>query len=490
MIDAQPNHLPMTTQPPIPRSLWIGLGIGTLILAIAAGVRHQLFQSTAWDLGIFDQAIYLISQGKTPISSYLGIHILGDHAALILYLVAIFYKIFASVYWLFLIQAFALTAAIIPLYLIAQLKGLNTSQSLTICWSYLLYPLIFNVNLFDFHPDVFVPVALLWAVWAALRSRWVVYLLALVVVLSCKEIFALLVVFFGLWLLTLPKQRPFGLVAIALGTGWFIISTRWLIPVFSDNTANISRHVSRFSYLGNSYSEMLINLVQKPQLFLGGIFNGQNIGYLALLLLPVVWGLRFRHLTPLIAILPILGINLLSQESLQKDLLHQYSLPIVPFLFLICIDTWATQKTWIKPQKWLLLWSAIVFLALAKYGYFGSKYLSHLDTRSATITALAKIPPDAGVLTTPFIAPHLSHRPHIQLVQKDFNVETLPTFQAILLNQRTPGLELVPEDIQTLRNTLEIRPEFTLIFAQDDIYLYQQRPVNTVPPQDPVNPRP
>jgi uncharacterized membrane protein len=51
------------------------IGISALVLFASSSLRHELFQSTAWDLGIFDQAVYLISQGKAPISSFLGFHI-------------------------------------------------------------------------------------------------------------------------------------------------------------------------------------------------------------------------------------------------------------------------------------------------------------------------------------------------------------------------------------------------------------------------------
>ena len=83
------------------------IGVGTLVLFAASSLRHFLFQSTAFDLGIFDQAIYLISQGENPISSFLGFHIIGDHAAGIFYPLALLYKVYPSVYWLFVVQALA-----------------------------------------------------------------------------------------------------------------------------------------------------------------------------------------------------------------------------------------------------------------------------------------------------------------------------------------------------------------------------------------------
>jgi uncharacterized membrane protein len=79
---------------------WI-TGINSLVLFICSFARHLMFQSASADLGIFDQAVYLISQGLEPFSSLMGFHILGDHAAWMWYPLALLYKIYPSVYWLF-----------------------------------------------------------------------------------------------------------------------------------------------------------------------------------------------------------------------------------------------------------------------------------------------------------------------------------------------------------------------------------------------------
>ena len=83
-----------------PRSVVWMAAAAAAILFLCSSLRHALFQSTAWDLGIFDQVIYLISQGKPPISSFLGFHIMGDHASWIFYILALFYKIYPDVHWL------------------------------------------------------------------------------------------------------------------------------------------------------------------------------------------------------------------------------------------------------------------------------------------------------------------------------------------------------------------------------------------------------
>ncbi len=102
------------------------IGISTLFLFVCSSLRHILFRSGALDLGMFDQAVYLISQGKAPISTLLDdIHMLGDHGAWILYPLSLPYVIYPSVYWLLAIQAFALSLGALPTWALARQAGLS-----------------------------------------------------------------------------------------------------------------------------------------------------------------------------------------------------------------------------------------------------------------------------------------------------------------------------------------------------------------------------
>ncbi|MCY7285757.1 MAG: DUF2079 domain-containing protein, partial [Cyanobacteria bacterium CAN_BIN43] len=78
--------------------------VSGLILFLCSSFRHFAYQSTAWDLGIFDQAVYLISQGKPPVSSLMGFHILGDHAAVVFFMFAGGYYLYKQVDWVVGVQ--------------------------------------------------------------------------------------------------------------------------------------------------------------------------------------------------------------------------------------------------------------------------------------------------------------------------------------------------------------------------------------------------
>ena len=65
----------------LPLNLLIFCTIIACFLWISSYARHQLFQSNVYDLGIFDQWFWLISQGHPPISSTTKVHVLADHGA-------------------------------------------------------------------------------------------------------------------------------------------------------------------------------------------------------------------------------------------------------------------------------------------------------------------------------------------------------------------------------------------------------------------------
>ena len=89
----------------MPTSLILLITTSAVVLLGCSSLRHALFQSNAFDLGLFNQAIYLINQGKKPFVSLAGFHFIGDHAALALYPLALLYKICHNVHWLFALQA-------------------------------------------------------------------------------------------------------------------------------------------------------------------------------------------------------------------------------------------------------------------------------------------------------------------------------------------------------------------------------------------------
>jgi uncharacterized membrane protein len=459
----------------VPTSVRLLVMGAAIVLTLYSTTRHLLFHSTGFDLGYFDQAAYLISQGLPPVVSFWGYPFLGGHADLIMYPVALLYKIAPSVGWLFSIQAIALSIAGLPLWWLARSYGLARSQATTMVVVYLLQPIVFNINLFDFHPEVMAIPAIFGAILAARHQWFWRFFLLLGMTLLCRDSLSLNVTALGIWLLLFEKQRIYGLVALVMGASWFVIATQVIIPHFRPGGVEA---IGRYGALGNSLSQILLACLTRPNLVIAQLLTGQNLGYFALLFAPVVWGLSggwsWRQFAPLIPALPTLILNLLTTYAAQKDLVHQYSLPIVPFLMIAVMLAWREQKSWLRQPRAILLWSLLGFLCLAKYSYIVIRYCDRLDTWQATRTAIALVRPDSRLLTDNTIAPHLTHRRELKLTVKQYPLPNLTGLDEILISTRPPDQGSDPALIQQYLAWVKADRAWQLVFEQDGVMLFRR----------------
>ena len=443
-----------------------------LIFLIGSSLRHSLFRSSAFDLGIYDQVVYLLSQGIAPISSYLGFHHMGNHAAYSVYPLALLYKLYPSVYWLLAVQAVCLALGALPTWLLARQAGLSDGLARTMAIVYLLYPVILNVNLFDFHPEVMAIPVILASIWAARAGKKGWFCVAILFILGCKDALSLTVAAMGVWLFLFEKRRFCGAFACIAGVTWFAIATQWIIPALSGGEAAA---VSRYAYLGDSVLDIAKNLLLKPGIVLGRLFSLETIKYLALLAFPLAWGLSPRHLAPLVSVAPLMLMNILSEEGGQRDLVHQYSLPVLPFLLVSVISALAAGHSWLRQRRWMVLWSIVAFVIVEFYYSSNFRYFSALDTWQATRQAIAQIPAhEGGVITDNYLGPHLSHRTDIYLARPRFLKDTLPKTDYVLLNLRHP----FPGDrdrVETVMQRVQKHPAFQLTYQQDDVYLFTRK---------------
>ena len=168
----------MNSTPPA-RLWWTSFGVGFLGWGLAAS-RHWLLQSNAYDLGLFDQWAWLLGKGLPPISSMENVHVLADHGAWVFYLSGLLYWFHPSIHWLLASQALALSLTAIPIWMVATQAGLPRRLCWFSCLLWWLQPLVFNVNLFDFHPEVWVMPGLAMAIWCQRQQRFGGWLLLLI----------------------------------------------------------------------------------------------------------------------------------------------------------------------------------------------------------------------------------------------------------------------------------------------------------------------
>ncbi|NES82312.1 MAG: DUF2079 domain-containing protein [Moorea sp. SIO2B7] len=455
---------------------WV-VGITTLVFFVFSSLRLALFRAGT-DLGFFAQLLYLLSQGLPPVSSLLeGVHLIGDHAAFVLYPISLFYFIYPDIHWLLLVQAFALAAGAIPVYYLSLQQSLSINYAKAIAISYVLYPALFNINFYtEFRPETIAVPALIWAVWAIKTEHLWQFIIAIILALSCKETISLTVISFGIWLWICEKKRAYGICCIILAAIWFIIAANYIIPTFRGGYPMAGTW--QYSSIGNSLSELAWKVITDPRIILSRIFLPDRLFYYFLLTLPIILGLHLRQIAAMIPALPMLLLNILADYEGQRDLIHHYSLPIFPFLFIWLIHSLGylnkqQKRLWLSP-KWLIVWSVIVFFFLAKYSYFYTRYLPQFPDTIAVRAAVNLVKPEAKVLTNSFITPHLSHRPMIKLMEGEWDLERIQTysFDYILIALKYMGLQMSVESANDIIEKLYNSDEFTLIYQDNEVFLF------------------
>ena len=457
------------------------VGVASLIFFGCSSLRFALFRAGV-DLGLFDQILYLASRGL-PTSSSISIDrvtLIGDHAAFILYPISWLYRIYPDPHWMLALQALALTGGVIPVYALCLQHKLPPAYTRALALCYVLYPALFTINFYtEFRAETLAVPAFLWAIWAARAGKLWQVAIALILALGCKETVSFTIIGFGVWIWLFEKRRNFGLGAIAIAVVWFAIASQVIIP--ASRPAGVLAGVWNYGSLGDSWSEIAMRLLTNPTLGLSRVVQPDRLFYYLLLLLPVILGLHWRTAGIMVPAMPMLILNILADYGGQRDLIHHYSLLIIPFLLTWLIDSLALyfkqgKRLWLLP-RWLVIWSAISFLALAKYTYFFTRFLPLLPEIGSVRAAVSLVEPESTVLAASFIVPHLSQRQEIYFASDSWTLARIrsESIEEVLIGYRYLEHNMSPERAAQLVAALKQAEDFDLVYEQDEVFLFRAR---------------
>jgi uncharacterized membrane protein len=421
---------------PHARLWWTSIGVGFIGWGLAAW-RHWLLQSNAYDLGLFDQWAWLVGNGLPPISSMENVHVLADHGAWLFYWSGLLYWFHPSIHWLLASQALALSLTAIPLWLLAAQAGLSRRLCWFSCLLWWLQPLVFNVNLFDFHPEVWVMPALAMAIWCQRQKRFGGWLLLLVLMLGSRD--GLLLITLGLSLSLLIQRRwSWAIAGAGLSSAWILLLSQWIYPLFR-NGEGPKAAGRMFSHLGNNFGDILFTLMSQPWLAFTHIDLGGGAFYLLVLILPTLPFWRRRSLVILSAAVPLLLVNLNAEASSYRTLIHHYSLPLAVLSVTAAIDGLALHQRKAFPWKGVI-WAVTLWIALAKPWFFTGPYLNRVNMVGDAQQAISKLTPQDRVLTTSYLVPQISQRQHVAFAKKSQSKQAFENnWTVFLLNPNQPG---------------------------------------------------
>jgi len=420
------------------KKLFIFTTIVSLSFFLIAVLRHFLLQSNAYDLGLFDQWIWLTSKNLSSYSTMSGLHMFADHGAWTLYIASFIYKLIPDVNILFFSQSFSLCFTTIPLWLLCKKNNLSSKVSFLLATFWILQPVVFNINLFDFHPEVWAMPFIAFYYYFEKNKSFLKSVLLTILILGTRDGLVLLIFGFGLEQ-TFKNKFGRGFILMAISLLWFLFLNNWIYPMLNGEMGSVMA-LTRYSKYGNSFNEILLTIFSNPFYILKSINLIDSIFYLLILFAPAFIFWRNISFITLISSFPLILTNILSESSSQRTLIHQYSLPVVLIIVISVINGIASNMHDFKYNKKIFLWMIFCWVALAKPLLFAGPYLNRLDSINPARQAFKEISNNENVITTSYLVPHLSQRAFIKYPNKeDFIKSDLKIYNVLLLNPLDPG---------------------------------------------------
>ena len=424
------------------RKYLIPVFLGLVIFLLISPVNHYLFRTNAFDLGIFNHAIYDYAHFRfNRASLMLGFvelsNLLADHFS-ILHMAFAPLIYLSGTYTLLLVQvAFLLYGG----WGIRRYLSLFTANE----WIPVFGQLHFYVSwgvisavAFDYHDNVIGTMFVPHLLYHAEKKEWkAVVLMSLLIILSRVEM--------SIWLLAISlslfawhfrdarSRLVFASISL-LSVCYFLVVTRYLIPSFSkDGYTQL-----HFSAFGDSPGEIIFNAVQNPiqtiqYLFIDHHFNSEEDFlikrdfYIAFL----VSGGFLVAIRPffLLILAPILAQKMLHDSTNKWGVGSHYSIETVLIITLSAFSFLAKLKRRLPAY---IISALLIIAASATTLYFiRHRNPGWMDTTSENFLksshykqdfdvaelhrALKEIPPDAVVSAQSNIVPHMALTSNVYL---------------------------------------------------------------------------
>ncbi|MFO1022369.1 MAG: DUF2079 domain-containing protein [Planctomycetales bacterium] len=501
----QEGSLP--SSPKIPRILWIAVG---LYFVIWGTMNVQLYRGLLiphGDSSMYEEHIWNFLHGK-GFRSYLddGRLFLGEHIQFIhLFLIPI-YILWPSHMLLELCESLFLALGAVAVYRIAVRHQVPTQAAVCLAISYLFYfplqRLDIAIDFKTFRPEAFGIPLLLFALDALEERNMGRFLPLMLLVMTVKEDYALVVVPLGIWIFwqhrkhalierqfeTMNWQKPIdalrnrhwrnlGIDLVIFGVLYFAIAVNALIPWFRrGQTVHFAGYFSKF---GKTPPEIIWNVLFNPALLFSELFAPEKIIYALSLLLPLGF---LPLLSPgrLLVALPLFGALALNQLAANPQ--HHFHAPLVALLYWAAaaglgslpaeMKRWKSSDAANLSQRWggmFGLGCAFVtglFLSIGPTGipfwdsgaqaYWQLKYVPGKRAEMFG-KVLAKIPKESRVASTDFVHPRFTH----YLRSYDFSgyrPNPPDDTDYLVIDRHGPYSQIADRDVQSIEDLKDLLP--------------------------------
>jgi uncharacterized membrane protein len=446
---------------------------------------HHGLGTSAYDFGLYDQGVWLMSRFKAPFVTLMGRNLMGDHTSFILVFLVPFYWLFPAAGTLLFAQSLAVGMGALPIFLYARKRLESEAIAVALAAAYLLHPAIGWTNRENFHPDAFIGVFVGMAIYGALERKWRLYLVFVVLALLVKEDASLVLVPLGVWV-AIKRDRRIGLLTV-LGSVSFMLMAMFL--VMRSLIGVPTRNGWRIPFGGPV--GFLSETIERPGNVIQHFRSEGRPFYFWQMTMPFAWVFARAPSVALISLV-VLGTNMLSTFWYQFHIEYHYSLVIVPAIALGTayaighIREFWHRRAAVSAVVLMALWSAVLWGPLPIGRVYDTLYYWRPNHPSAVAARelIGEIPSNAVVSAYHSVTPQIDHRTQIYMFPNPFRVVLYgPNNDLERQRARLPQADQVQYVMLPTNLTTEmqadwdaVKADFTVLDSNKFWVLYQRSP--------------
>ncbi|MBT9582624.1 DUF2079 domain-containing protein [bacterium] len=419
------------------RAVWLAMLVYAVVVGALSLNRFAEGLCSTFDLGIHDQAVWLVYQGVNPFLTSRGLQVQADHFSPMAYLLAPLYFLWDDPRALLVFQTVWLASGALPVYGLARkhLRSAGLAQAAAVL--YLCQPCLMFANFFDFHFSTLLSTPLLWACYALEYQQRHAYYAALLTALCCSETAPMSLL--GLIPLAYLKSGwKRALVTALLAGGGLALSLsviRW------HNHGQATQYTNLYAHYGSSGAQVVSRVLLHPWDAWTQLNTSLNRKYLLQMLGPVAF-LPVLGPLEMLPAAPVLAGNLLSWRESQHTIKFHYMAGILPFLMWAMVVGLARLEKRQSPRRlgWLLVISCFVGLLVGPL--HPEEWTDFQPQRRQALADLQRLlPKDASLMLENTLGGPFSHRRFAYLFPNPVQQAAWGSRRQALVDQTCLGLD-------------------------------------------------
>lgn len=380
----------------------LAIGLWTALYLWRTLVGHLSLNTNAYDLSVFDYALWSLTRGERGVVPFIGHSIFSHHFMPILAVLAPVYALFQSSAALVVLQILVVAASALTYVAFQRRLGVNPRLTVLLTIIFLFARRTHGAATAVFYPECFQTLLSFCLVLAMRGAAWRFWTIA-ALLLSTKEDAAIYVAVFASvqWYLGNERSRSIKLVLISIA--WCLLAFVVAIPA-----ARRADGLPPTNPLLEARYGTASGALDAGQLA-GRLVSASTLDTLQNLAVTTA-GLPAIGISWFLPALPSVAINLMAPPGTgQAALTQHYAWPLLPWLFMAVAAGTVRVDRW-RPMVAMIWVVVLLVVTLVDNPALQRVFRTRLDPEAGIVRRQLHEVRGQVILAQPNLIPHLPHR--------------------------------------------------------------------------------